>query len=135
LKYIRDEIESYYSENYPEIFENNKDNVEKAVIGLQNEFSKNIFPEMKVKWDVYPNNIGHKEFKGCFRCHDNDHKDEAGEVISKDCNLCHTINMQGTPGELEVANIETGLEFKHPVDIDEAWKESLCIECHMGLNP
>jgi RNase P subunit RPR2 len=27
------------------------------------------------------------------------------------------------------------LEFKHPVDIGEAWKETLCTDCHTGLNP
>lgn len=135
MTYIKDEMNTYYEENYPEIFENNKALVDKGIEGLQNAFSKNIFPEMKVKWSEYPSNIGHLEFEGCFRCHFDNHVSEEGKVISKDCNQCHTINLQGNPKDLQVASITEPLEFKHPVDIDEAWKDMKCIECHTGLNP
>lgn len=135
MVFIKDQVETYYSDNYPEIFESRRAEVDKAVTGIQDEFKKYIFPEMKVRWDVYPNNIGHMEFKGCFRCHDGAHETSEGEVISRDCNLCHSINMQGPENNLQFANIESGLEFKHPVDIDEAWKESMCVDCHTGLNP
>jgi len=33
-------------------------------------YHQNFFPEMRVSWQAYPDNIGHKEFPGCFRCHD-----------------------------------------------------------------
>lgn len=135
MNYIKDEMNNFYEENYPDIFENKYELIQKAITGLQNEFNKNIFPEMKVKWSEYPNNIGHVEFDGCFRCHFDNHVSEEGLVISKDCNQCHTINMQGNPQDLQVASINEQLEFKHPVDIDEAWKEMKCIECHTGLNP
>ncbi|MFC2084583.1 NapC/NirT family cytochrome c [Bacteroidota bacterium] len=132
LSYIRNITTEYYEENYPEF---DKKLVEKAIKGLQQEFTKNIFPEMKVKWDVYPNHIGHVEFNGCFRCHNDNHGSESGKVISKDCNSCHYILAQGLPDSLEVAGINERLEFKHPTDIDEEWKESLCIDCHTGLAP
>ena len=90
---------------------------------------------MKVRWDAYPNNIGHLEFNGCFRCHNDLHTSEDGHVISKDCNLCHTIVAQGSLDDMTVAMISDSLEFIHPSDIDEAWKEMLCTECHTGLNP
>jgi hypothetical protein len=32
-----------------------------------------IFPEMKVTWEVHPNNLGHNDFPECFRCHDGSH--------------------------------------------------------------
>ena len=32
-------------------------------------------------------------------------------------------------------SINETLEFIHPSDIDEEWKESLCTECHTGLDP
>jgi cytochrome c2 len=54
-------------------------------------FERNIFPEMKVSWGTYPNNLGHTVFPGCFRCHDDNHRTEDGKVISQDCGLCHTI--------------------------------------------
>jgi nitrate/TMAO reductase-like tetraheme cytochrome c subunit len=135
MQYINDEVISFYQDNYPDIFENQKPKVEKAITGLQDEFKKNIFPEMKAQWNAYPNHIGHMEFNGCFRCHNDRHSTESGEVITKNCNLCHTITAQGPPDDLQVAKINEALEFKHPVDIGEAWKDFACIECHTGLNP
>src|ERR1043166_9516113 len=37
---------------------------------VQGIYQANFFPEMKADWKVYPNNIGHKDWPGCFRCHD-----------------------------------------------------------------
>jgi hypothetical protein len=90
---------------------------------------------MKVRWDAYPNNIGHLEFNGCFRCHSDEHVSDDGDLISKDCNMCHTINAQGPADNMVMAGFNESLEFKHPEDIDEVWKEGVCIDCHTGLNP
>ena len=48
---------------------------------------------MNVKWGSYPNNIGHNDFPGCFRCHDDGHKNvkESAKTMSQDCNLCHNL--------------------------------------------
>jgi hypothetical protein len=135
MQTIAVEIDEYYKENYPEIYENQKELVSKAIKGLQEAFSKNIFPETKVKWSAYPNHIGHLEFNGCFRCHNDTHTSEDGQVIRKDCNLCHVIRAQGVPDNMQFAIGDEPLEFKHPEDIDEVWKESLCTDCHTGLNP
>lgn len=131
---IKDGINSYYKKNYPEIFSGKYYLVDKAVSGLQAAYNKNIFPEMKVKWSVYPNNIGHLEFMGCFRCHNNTHTSSDGKIISKKCDLCHLINAQGRPDTLQVASVEKSLEFHHP-NGDESWKEAMCTDCHTGLNP
>jgi len=128
-------IEKFYGENYPAILEDKKNLIEQATKGLQKVYSKNIFPEMKVRWSAYPNHIGHLEFDGCFRCHDDSHVSKDGEMIRKACDLCHIINAQGVPGQMEYAEPEKTLEFRHPEDIGDAWKEMLCSECHAGLNP
>ena len=133
--YIRETIADFYETEYPDLYEEQPELVEKAITGLQDAFSKNIFPFMQVRWDAYPNHIGHLEFDGCFRCHDDQHVSDSGDVISKDCNQCHRIIAQGETDNMELASIGSALEFKHPVDIDGAWKESLCTECHTGLNP
>ncbi len=52
---------------------------------------RNVFPEMKVEWGTYPNNIGHNDYPGCFRCHDDSHKDPAGKALGQDCNSCHQL--------------------------------------------
>jgi hypothetical protein len=54
-------------------------------------FQRNIFPEMKVTWGAYPNNLGHNDFPGCFRCHDDQHAAEEGRKITQDCNTCHNL--------------------------------------------
>ena len=130
------EIEKYVRKYYDRKFEDKdlyKDKIEKAILGLRNDASTYIFPEMKASWDAYPNHIGHKTYNGCFRCHSGNHVSESGKAISKDCNICHNIIKQGKIGEEKVALVDEALEFVHPVDIDEMWKEGLCFECHRNL--
>jgi nitrate/TMAO reductase-like tetraheme cytochrome c subunit len=135
MQYIRNAIFEFYAENYEDIFEDKKDLIEKAVEGLQSIYSENIFPGMKVRWDAYPNHIGHLEFDGCFRCHNDRHTSEIGQTISKDCQLCHTIGAQGSPDEMQIASLGQSLTFVHPADVGDDWKDELCTECHTGLNP
>jgi len=54
-------------------------------------YERNVFPQMKVVWGTYPVNIGHTDFPGCFRCHDDAHKSAAGRTVSQDCNSCHQL--------------------------------------------
>lgn len=101
-----------------------------AVETVQRLFATSIFPERKADWRVYPNNIGHKDWLGCFRCHDDKHKTATGEgVRSSDCNSCHTILSQGSGSQLELLSA-TGLEFEHPDgDLDP---DLTCSDCHNG---
>ena len=98
---------------------------------LQSIYSVNFFPEMKVRWDEYPNQVGHRITPGCFRCHDGQHVSESGKRISKDCTICHTILAQG-PGKELTTFTSTGLEFKHPEDVGDDWKTERCDTCHTG---
>ncbi|MCC6962673.1 MAG: NapC/NirT family cytochrome c [candidate division Zixibacteria bacterium] len=109
--------------------------VDSAIVAVQHAFTQNIFPYMKARWDVYPNNIGHFNDIGCMRCHAGNHKSSAGAAITHDCSACHTIVTQGPAGAMERDSTGLGLEFKHPVDIDDAWKETGCYECHAGVQP
>jgi hypothetical protein len=65
--------------------------LEKAVAGTQRIYQRNVFPDMKVRFGTYPNNAGHLDFPGCFRCHDDEHKTSDGRAIGQDCETCHTI--------------------------------------------
>jgi hypothetical protein len=65
--------------------------VERAVVGTQQLYRKNVFPAMNVTWGTYPNNIGHMDSPGCFRCHDDNHKSKNGKTIGQDCSFCHEI--------------------------------------------
>jgi len=133
FRYIESEVMMYYEYMHEEIFEENQDLIHQAIDGLKEEFSRNIFPYMKVRWNVYPNHIGHLEFNGCFRCHNDRHSTSDGRVISMDCNLCHTIIAQGNPDSISSSNLFRPLEFVHPNDPKQAWKDELCAECHIEL--
>lgn len=130
---IRNEVIDYYKSSYPELIKEKKADINKAINGIQLGYSSNIFPLMKVTSKAYPNNIGHMESDGCYRCHNDRHASDSGKVISKDCNLCHNILAQGTPDDLHYSNAFEPLEFEHPVDIDQAWKTELCSMCHSEL--
>ena len=126
-------ITDYYKTAYPDFYAKNKDLISSSVASIETGYSQNTFPKMKVAYDLYPEHIGHLETNGCFRCHNGTFKAENGRVITKDCNLCHTIVGQGNPGKMEYTNIRENLEFRHPVDVGTAWKEANCSECHLYL--
>jgi len=68
-----------------------RDQVDRAVAAIQDIYQRNVFPAMNVTFGTYPNNIGHIDSPGCFRCHDDDHKAKDGKKIGQDCETCHAI--------------------------------------------
>lgn len=52
-------------------------------------YDQNVFPDLKVTWGTYPNNLGHTDAPGCFRCHDGSHLTVDKKEITQDCNACH----------------------------------------------
>jgi hypothetical protein len=90
---------------------------------------------MKASWSDYPNNIGHFYDMGCMRCHEGRHISENGDKITHACSACHIILAQGNNIPASETMSSNGLEFKHPVDIDLAWQEIGCYECHTGVQP
>ena len=124
----------YDPENYPDTVISNA-TVEQAIKTLKNIYTTNFFPEMGVQWDVYVDNIGHLDSKGCYRCHAGNHQTEDGKILTRECIACHTIMSQGPPDQMEIADNPEGLRFRHPEDIDEAWMEMGCYECHTGTTP
>jgi hypothetical protein len=52
-------------------------------------YRRNVFPDLKVTWGTYPNNLGHADDAGCFRCHDGNHATSDKKTITQDCNTCH----------------------------------------------
>lgn len=130
---IEEYVWNYYKKKYKDIVANDSKKIQNAIDGIMDGFSKNIFPEMNVTYDHYPSHLGHKTFNGCFRCHNGTHVNDEGKSISRDCNLCHDIVLQGKTGEEEFSSLNEFLEFKHPEDIGEAWQEMLCSECHKAL--
>jgi hypothetical protein len=88
---IADVLTEFYRSSYPESYSKHRALIEAAITQVQAIYLRNVFPEMKVTWGTYANNIGHEDFPGCFRCHDGSHSSADGRVISADCTACHTI--------------------------------------------
>jgi hypothetical protein len=88
---IPDTLHAFYKAEYPNLYAERLPEIERAVGEVQAIFSRNVFPKMDVTWGLYPNNIGHTNFPGCFRCHDDSHTTDTGETISQDCTVCHSI--------------------------------------------
>jgi len=91
---IGEDLAEYYRASYPEVLRKSRGTVEQAAAELRAIYAKNVFPNMKVGWGTYPNNIGHENFIGCFRCHDDNHKSADGKTITQDCEACHTLLAQ-----------------------------------------
>jgi formate-dependent nitrite reductase cytochrome c552 subunit len=89
LDTIAAKLREFYRTQYPEVYTAGRQDVERAVNATQELYRRNVFPLMNVTWGTYPNNIGHMDFPGCFRCHDDSHKSKDGKLIRQDCELCH----------------------------------------------
>jgi len=135
MNYIRDSITNFYKTGYPMIFKSQKPMIDKAIAGIQDAFSLNVFPYMRASSNKYLNHIGHLESDGCFRCHSDRHKSEKGKIIPKDCNMCHTIIAQGPTGKMQYSTVDNVMDFQHPIDIKDKWKTFFCTECHRELYP
>ncbi|MFN8007819.1 MAG: NapC/NirT family cytochrome c [Terriglobia bacterium] len=91
LRQIESGLKAYYQNQFPQISQNKQLAIQQAITALQEIYSRNVFPRMKVTWGTYPNHLGHENFPGCFRCHDDSHKSKTGKTITQDCGACHDL--------------------------------------------
>lgn len=80
---------SFYQTSYPDLYGQRSQEVRRAAEAVLTIYKRNVFPELKVTWGTYPNNLGHTDSPGCFRCHDGAHTSASGKTIAQDCDLCH----------------------------------------------
>jgi hypothetical protein len=92
---ITSEITKFYQSNYPEIGRTRSAAVQQASQEVANIYLRNIFPDMRVTWGAHPNNLGHVDSPGCFRCHDGSHTSADGQTLTNDCSACHQIVASG----------------------------------------
>jgi hypothetical protein len=125
-------LRDFYRNEYPEVFERKNSEVVRSIKKVQEIYRTSVFPGMKAKWSAYPNNIGHRDSPGCFRCHNDVMESKSGDTIFTDCNGCHLILAQGQSINQVNVNIEEGLPFVHPEDDDEIEEYTECVDCHDG---
>ena len=83
-------LASFYQQSYPAVSSQRSKDISDAAAEIVSIYNRNVFPELKVTWGTYPNNLGHTDFPGCFRCHDGSHSTSDQKVtITQDCTACH----------------------------------------------
>jgi hypothetical protein len=133
---IRDRLTQAYSKGNPDVLDEHGGDVQQAITVASRIFDRAVFPEMKVTWQTYPNNIGHRNWPGCFRCHDGRHVSSEGQVLANDCaGTCHTQPQRSVPTTLGVVHPDATADW-HPWQLPStgldipAHKELICSNCH-----
>ena len=98
-------VEDDYKTNFADFYGQNTQAVQKAVTEIQAIYDRTVFHDQKVDSTTHPNNLGHINTPGCFRCHDGKHLNAENEAVRLECNLCHSIPIVTGPKDL-VTNIE-----------------------------
>lgn len=150
-------LREYYREAYPEVLETSREALERAIEEIRGIYRTSIFPGMEANWAAYPDNIGHRDWPGCFRCHNENMMAPAeeeeepaadaesdmgfmmpgmggpqGETIFTDCMRCHLILAQGETADQAQVDFTEGEPFIHPDENEVMDEYNDCTECHSG---
>jgi nitrate/TMAO reductase-like tetraheme cytochrome c subunit len=82
-------LTTFYLQKYPDAAAKQGAAIHAAGQTLAAIYQRNVFSDLKVTWGTYPNNLGHTDDPGCFRCHDASHMTADKQTIAQDCNACH----------------------------------------------
>lgn len=85
------ELNNFYRSYYPAIYQTQRTVVQESADAVAAIYLRNVFPDMRLTWGAHPNNLGHNDFPGCFRCHDGSHTSADGQTITNDCSACHNL--------------------------------------------
>ncbi len=134
-------LANFYQGQYPDYAKSNGTAIENAVKVIQEIYTQSVFLEQKSDWNSHPNNVGHKDSSGCFRCHDGKHVNAKGEAIRLECNLCHSIPVVAGAQKL-VTNIEIIRGTEPQTHRSSTWIaqhnkaiDKTCSNCHTTANP
>lgn len=127
--------QSYIAEN-PDIAAEYGPQIEEAADLAKELAGELLFDEPGVSWADFPDHNKHKDFPGCFRCHDGKHMTDDGESIRLQCNICHnipaTVDGEDLPPEVRLGRVpepefhhESNFIADHRFQADES-----CEQCH-----
>ncbi len=133
-------LEDYYKTNFMDFYSANTEMVQSAITELQHIFNESVFLDQKVDWNAHPNNIGHIDSAGCFRCHDGKHLNAEQEAIRLECNLCHSIpvvaNAQDFITSIEISRGPEPDSHLNPnwINLHHSVFDATCSNCHTTDN-
>ena len=133
---IEQALDSYYQNHQPEFYAEHGDQVQEAIEEIQRIYSVSVFKEQEIDWNTHPDNSGHQNSPGCFRCHDGKHLNAADEAVRLECNLCHSIPIVVGPDE-NVTDIEISSGPEPESHLNPNWislhnraYDATCANCH-----
>jgi len=108
---IPEAIRDYYRQTQPALCQARPADIETAARAILAIYNSNVFPDLKVTWGTYKNNLGHTDSPGCFRCHDEQHTSAEQKTITQDCGVCHEIvsTSEASPAVLTTLGIDKRL--------------------------
>jgi nitrate/TMAO reductase-like tetraheme cytochrome c subunit len=133
-------LAAFYRATYPGFYAEDSALVDQAIDALQDTYHNSVFREQKSDWNAHPNNIGHRNSPGCFRCHDGKHLNDQGAAIRLECNLCHSVPVV-VPSGASVAEIEISRGPEPATHLNPNWIslhrmafDATCSGCHTTGN-
>jgi mono/diheme cytochrome c family protein len=131
-----EKLSSYYKTNYFDYYTAHQDKVDAAISEIKTIFTDSVFIDQKSDWNTHPNNIGHFDSAGCFRCHDGKHLNSNQQAVRLECNLCHSIPIVSGPQDF-VTKIEISKGPEPQSHLNANWIslhnqafDTTCSTCH-----
>jgi hypothetical protein len=135
-------LRTFYELRYPIVARDNAAQIDSAISALQTTYRLLDTPAMNANAATYPNNIGHQQSPGCFRCHDGAHYKivngkVSAETIPSQCSTCHTFPQIGQNesgvliGQRPTSHDDRLWVFDHKLSVTSADPTSqTCGACH-----
>ncbi|MFZ5856022.1 MAG: NapC/NirT family cytochrome c [Chloroflexota bacterium] len=127
-------VEEYYKNT--EYYVGHGKEISAAIEEMKAIYDQTVFHDQKVDWTTHPNNLGHINTAGCFRCHDGRHLNEQNQAVRLECNLCHSIpvvaNEQDFTTSIEISRgpePESHLNANW-ISLHNQAFDSTCANCH-----
>jgi nitrate/TMAO reductase-like tetraheme cytochrome c subunit/mono/diheme cytochrome c family protein len=134
-------LDETYRQSYPDYAAENSQAIDDAIAALQDTYRQSVFRHQKSDWNTHPNNIGHEDSPGCFRCHDGKHLNADQQAIRLECNLCHSIPVIAGPddfvSEIEISRGPEPQSHLNPnwISLHRSAFDATCTNCHTTDNP
>jgi hypothetical protein len=130
-----------YQRNLFDYYSRNGKRIQQAVAETRAIYDRSVFHDQQVDWTTHPNNLGHINSPGCFRCHDGKHLNAENEAIRLECNLCHSIPVVAGPEDF-LTTIELSRGPEPESHLNSNWislhNQALgpsCSNCHETGDP
>lgn len=132
-----DGLADVYKQTYPDFYAQKGDAIQAALTEIQAIYDRTVFQDQKIDWTTHPNNLGHINSPGCFRCHDGKHLNSNNQAIRLECNLCHSIPVVTSSKDL-VTKIEINSGGVEPdshlnpnwINLHNKSINQTCSQCH-----